>query len=83
MRPQMTSSEVSPGTAIMSRPTEQTAVMASSFSMVKAPRLAAAIMPASSETGMNAPDSPPTWEDAMTPPFLTASLSMARQAVVP
>ena len=32
---------------------------------------------------MNAPDRPPTLEDAMTPPFLTASFSMARIAVVP
>ena len=40
-------------------------------------------MPSSSDTGMNAPDRPPTWLDAMTPPFLTASFSRARQAVVP
>ncbi len=32
---------------------------------------------------MNAPESPPTWEEAITPPFLTASLSIARHAVVP
>ena len=31
----------------------------------------------------NAPDSPPTWEEAITPPFFTASLRRARQAVVP
>ena len=67
----------------MSMPTEQTAVMASSFSSVSAPACAAAIMPSSSDTGMNAPDRPPTLEDAMTPPFLTASFSMARIAVVP
>jgi hypothetical protein len=42
---------VSPGTAIMSSPTEQTQVMASSLSIVSVPRLAAAIMPSSSETG--------------------------------
>ena len=50
------------------------------------PQAAAAggqIMPASSVTGMNAPDSPPTWEEAITPPFFTASLSRARAAVVP
>ena len=40
-------------------------------------------MPSSSLTGMKAPDRPPTWEDAMTPPFFTASLSRARAAVVP
>ena len=40
-------------------------------------------MPSSSLTGMKAPDRPPTWLEAMTPPFLTASLSRARQAVVP
>ena len=32
---------------------------------------------------MNAPDRPPTWLEAMTPPFFTASLSMASAAVVP
>ncbi len=81
--PQITAGSVSPGIAIMSSPTEQTAVIASSLSNVSAPRSTAAIMPASSETGMNAPERPPTWLDAMTPPFFTASLSIARQAVVP
>ena len=79
----ITSAGVSPGMAIMSRPTEQTAVIASSFSIESAPQRAASIMPASSETGMNAPDSPPTDEEAMTPPFLTASFKRARAAVVP
>ena len=74
---------VSPGIAIMSSPTEQTAVIASSFSSVRLPFLAAAIMPASSETGMNAPDKPPTEPEAISPPFFTASLRSARQAVVP
>ena len=32
---------------------------------------------------MNAPESPPTDDDAMTPPFLTASVSSASAAVVP
>ena len=41
---------VSPGTAIMSRPTEQTQVMASSFSSDSAPAAAAWIMPMSSLT---------------------------------
>ena len=67
----------------MSRPTLHTQVMASSFSRQSAPDSAARIMPASSDTGMNAPERPPTLLDAMTPPFLTASLSMARAAVVP
>ena len=57
--------------------------MASSFSSVSAPCSAAWIMPMSSLSGMNAPDSPPTWDDAMTPPFFTASLSSASAAVVP
>ena len=48
-----------------------------------APAAAARIMPASSDTGMNAPDRPPTLLDAMTPPFLTASLSMASAQAVP
>ncbi len=74
---------VSPGTAIMSKPTEHTQVMASSLSRWRAPERAAAIMPSSSLTGMKAPDRPPTWEEAMTPPFFTASLSRARAAVVP
>ena len=83
MIPLMVSAEVSPGMQIISRPTEQTAVIASSFSSVRMPASAAAIMPASSLTGMNAPERPPTWLDAMTPPFLTASLSIASAAVVP
>ena len=74
---------VSPGTAAMSMPTEHTQVMASSFSSVSAPQLTAAIMPSSSLTGINAPDKPPTKEDAIVPPFFTASLSIARAAVVP
>ena len=69
MMAEIVSAGVSPGTAIMSRPTEHTHVMASSFSIVRRPASAAAIMPASSDTGMNAPESPPTWDDAMTPPF--------------
>ena len=83
MMPAMASTEVSPGMAIMSRPTEQTQVMASSFSMERAPSTAARIMPASSDTGMNAPERPPTEEDAMTPPFFTQSLRSASAAVVP
>ena len=83
MMAEIVSAGVSPGTAIMSRPTEHTHVMASSFSIVRRPASAAAIMPASSDTGMNAPESPPTWDDAMTPPFFTASLSSASAAVVP
>ena len=83
MRALMTAGVVSPEMMTMSMPTEQTAVMASSFSMVRQPHSAAWIMPSSSLTGMKAPDRPPTWLEAMTPPFLTASLSRARQAVVP
>ena len=67
----------------MSSPTLQMAVMASSFSRLSTPALTAAIMPSSSETGMNAPESPPTWLHAMTPPFLTWSFSKASAAVVP
>ena len=51
---------VSPGIAIMSSPTEHTQVIASSFSMVRAPHSAASIMPWSSLTGMKAPLRPPT-----------------------
>ena len=40
-------------------------------------------MPASSLTGMKAPERPPVEEVAMRPPFLTASFSMASAAVVP
>ena len=67
----------------MSRPTEQTAVIASSCSSDSAPARAAATMPASSLTGMNAPDSPPTDDEAITPPFFTASVSSASAAMVP
>ena len=51
--------------------------------MLSAPISAASIIPASSETGMKAPLKPPTWDEAITPPFLTASLSIASAAVVP
>ena len=80
---EIVSAEVSPGSAIMSRPTEHTAVIASSLDSDSLPARTAFIMPASSLTGINAPDSPPTIPDAMTPPFLTASLSSASAAVVP
>lgn len=43
--PEMVVAGVSPGMAIMSRPTEHTQVMASSFSMVRAPASTASIMP--------------------------------------
>ena len=80
---EIVSGAISPGTTIISSPTEHTAVIASSFSMLRVPATAASIIPASSETGMNAPESPPTVEEAITPPFFTASLSIARHAVVP
>ena len=83
MMAEIVSALVSPGTAIMSRPTEHTQVMASSLSSVSTPLLAAAIIPSSSDTGMNAPESPPTELEAISPPFLTASLSIASAAVVP
>ena len=60
MMPAMVSTGVLPGIAIISSPTEQTLVMASSLSIVKTPCLAAFIIPASSDTGIKAPDSPPT-----------------------
>ncbi len=74
---------VLPGTAIISRPTEQTLVIASSFSRLRAPALTASIMPASSLTGIKAPLRPPTEEEAIAPPFFTASFRRARAAVVP
>ena len=74
---------VSPGMAIISSPTLHTAVIASSLSMCSTPFSAALIMPISSLTGINAPESPPTCELAITPPFFTASLSMASAAVEP
>jgi len=83
MMPAIVSAVVSPGTAIMSRPTEHTAVIASSFSMVSAPDSAARIMPRSSETGMKAPESPPVLDVPIAPPFLTASFRSASAAVVP
>ena len=51
--------------------------------LVRQRACAASIMPMSSLTGMKAPLRPPTWLDAITPPFLTMSLSMASAAVVP
>ena len=81
--PEMVLAEVEPGTAIISKPTEQTAVIASNLSKVKVPCLAAAIIPSSSETGIKAPLKPPTELLAIIPPFFTASLSNAKAAVVP
>jgi len=46
-------------------------------------RAIAPIIPASSETGMNAPLIPPTEPLAIAPPFLTASVRSASAAVVP
>ena len=74
---------VSPGIAIISSPTEQTQVIASSFSRERAPRLTASIIPWSSLTGIKAPLKPPTAVDAITPPFFTWSFKRARAAVVP
>ena len=56
MIPETVSGVVSPGIAIMSRPTEQTVVIASSFSRLMEPDLTASIIPSSSETGINAPE---------------------------
>ena len=74
---------ISPGTAIMSSPTEQTQVIASNFSKLRLPLCTASIIPKSSLTGIKAPDSPPTLEDAISPPFFTESFSNANAAVVP
>ena len=81
--PEIVVAGVSPGTATISIPTLQTQVIASSLLKVIAPFSAALIIPISSLTGINAPESPPTFELAITPPFLTASFNMARAAVVP
>ena len=77
------SSVVSPGRAIISNPTEHTAVMASSFSSPIWPSRAASDIFRSSLTGIKAPLRPPTCELAKAPPFFTASLSMANATVVP
>lgn len=69
MMAEIVSAVVSPGTAIMSRPTEQTQVIASSLSIVSVPSSAAAIMPSSSETGINAPGKAAHMPEAITPPF--------------
>lgn len=74
---------VSPGTANMSRPTEHTLVSASSLSRLSEPFLTARIIPMSSLTGMKVPLSPPTFPDAIAPPFFTASISSASAAVEP
>ena len=61
MMAEMVSAGVSPGTAIMSSPTEQTAVMASSLSSVSVPAADgvdhAGVL---ARPGIKAPDSPPT-----------------------
>ena len=74
---------VSPGIAIISRPTEHTHVIASNLSKDILPFDTAFIIPSSSLTGMNAPLSPPTFDDAIIPPFFTESFSSARANVVP
>ncbi len=81
--PAIVSAGVAEGMHTMSSPTEHTDVSASSFSSPMAPTRIASAMPASSLTGMNAPLRPPTREDAIAPPFLTASVSIASAAVVP
>ena len=60
MIPEIVAAGVSPAIAIISRPTEQTHVIASNFSMERLPQLTASIIPASSLTGMKAPLKPPT-----------------------
>ena len=57
---EIVSAVVSPGIAIMSRPTEHTHVIASNLSRDKLPQDTASIIPASSDTGINAPLRPPT-----------------------
>ena len=83
MMPETVSGPAEPGMAIISSPTEQTQVMASSFSRERAPAVTDSIMPMSSLTGIKAPERPPTLPEAMTPPFFTASFSRASAAVVP
>ena len=83
MIPEIVDAGVSPGIAIISSPTEHTHVIASSFSRRRKPFSATSIIPSSSDTGIKAPDNPPTKELAIVPPFFTASLSIARAAVVP
>ena len=83
MMAEIVSAGVSPGIAIISNPTEQTHVIASNLSNEIVLFSAAAIMPSSSLTGINAPLNPPTLEEAIVPPFLTASFSNASAAVVP
>ena len=67
----------------MSRPTEQTAVIASSFSSDEAPHSTASIMPCvlgdRDEGARQTADD----DDAIAPPFLTASVRSASAAVVP
>lgn len=74
---------VSPGMVIISSPTEQTLVMASSFSRDSIFDCIAAAILESSETGINAEDNPPSYEEAKAPPFFIASFNIARAAVEP
>ncbi len=67
----------------MSSPSEQTLVMASSFLELSEPAATAWARAESSVTGRNAPESPPTEDEAKSPPFFTASLSRAMAAVLP
>ena len=84
MMAEMVSAVVSPGMAIMSRPTEHTQVMASSLSMVSAPLRGSgdhALILADGDK--RAGQAAHMAEEAMTPPFFTASFSSASAAVVP
>ena len=60
MMPAMVAADVSPGIAIMSRPTEQTHVMASSFSMVSAPAVGDSVADILKEIGLEHPGAPGT-----------------------
>ena len=60
MSPAIVDAFVFPGIAIISSPTEQTQVIASNFSRVRAPALTASIILWSSLTGIKAPLKPPT-----------------------
>ena len=82
MMPEITASSVSPGRNHI-QPDRADRRHRLQLLQPGTPASTAAIIPSSSETGMNAPDRPPTEDEAITPPFLTASLSSASAAVVP
>ena len=73
---------VSPGTAIMSRPTERTQVWPPAYPGGRPSRRGGDHALVLASAGMKAPDRPPTWGGGPCAPFFTASLNLGPGAAV-